>query len=136
MFCPISNGIFSYVKKMAGPIKGEFSMDTKNDEKPKSSEIRDIKNEFAENTTMHGIPRFLDAERSIVQRVLWLLVVFVSTVILVAQASNLIIDYAKYQTTTKVTIVTKSKLEFPSVTICNLNMLRRSKLSGKSSTNS
>ena len=100
------------------------------DDKAGRSQTHVIVDDFAANTTIHGVPRVLDAEKRTVYRILWLLVALVFLAVLIYQASALIVDYSKYQTTTRINLVTKSKLEFPSVTVCNLNMLRRSKLAG------
>ena len=98
---------------------------------PKSA-TKNVVEDFVDNTTTHGVPRVLNSSRSSISRVFWCLVTLALFGALLYQGSKLVIAFRGRPTTTKITLVTKSKLEFPSVTICNLNMMRRSQLYGNS----
>lgn len=90
-----------------------------------------ILDEFIGNTTTHGLPRIISNQYSILIRVFWSLVTLTFFAVLCFQGTSLVIDYFKRPLSTKLTIVTQSKLDFPAVTICNLNMMRKSMLWGK-----
>ena len=97
----------------------------------RSSKTRAIIDEFISNTTTHGVPRVLSDEYSILLRIFWSLIILTFLVLLVFQGTLLVINFIGRPSSTKLTIVTESKLEFPAVTICNLNMMRRSMLQGR-----
>ncbi|XP_041464797.1 degenerin deg-1-like [Lytechinus variegatus] len=91
---------------------------------------KSIVDDFVDNATTHGIPRFLNSSRSLISRLFWCVVTLGLLGALLYQGSKLVIAFTGRPTTTKISLITESKLEFPSVTICNLNMMRRSKLNG------
>ncbi|XP_030833004.1 amiloride-sensitive sodium channel subunit beta isoform X4 [Strongylocentrotus purpuratus] len=99
------------------------------DESPKEG-TRKIVNEFVDNATTHGIPRVLNASRPWQSRLFWCVVTLIFAGVFLFQGSKLVQSYIARPTTTKISLITKSRLEFPAVTICNLNMLRRSMLKG------
>ena len=84
---------------------------------------------FGSYTTLHGF-YFLTDSGSVLRRILWLLLMIVCLVILIVQVKN---NYAKLQrhdsTVTKDVEPSRSLL-FPAVTICNQNMLQKSKILG------
>lgn len=84
---------------------------------------------FGSYTTLHGF-HFLTDSGSVVRRILWLLLMMVCLVILTVQVKS---NYAKLQrhdsTVTKDVEPSRSLL-FPAVSICNQNMLQRSKILG------
>ena len=87
-----------------------------------------IKN-FGSYTTLHGF-HFLTDSTYAVRRILWLLLMIACLVVLVIQLQN---NYAKLRRHDS--LVTKdfelsSNLIFPAVSICNQNMLQRSKILG------
>eukprot|EP00057_Strongylocentrotus_purpuratus_P029394 XP_011683868.1 PREDICTED: amiloride-sensitive sodium channel subunit alpha-like [Strongylocentrotus purpuratus] len=99
------------------------------DENPKEGTQKIVK-EFVDNATTHGIPRVLNASRPWHSRLFWCVVTLILAGVFLYQGSMLVFSFINRPTTTKISIITKSKLEFPAVTICNLNMLRRSMLKG------
>ena len=82
---------------------------------------------FGSYTTLHGF-HFLTDSSSVLRRILWLLLMVVCLVILIVQIQT---NYAKLQrhdsSVTKDIEFSRSLL-FPAVSICNQNMLRRSKI--------
>ncbi|XP_030833219.1 degenerin deg-1 [Strongylocentrotus purpuratus] len=119
---PISNGPNTISQKMS-------DYDNDDDDVPKSG-TKTIVEDFVDNASTHGIPRVLNSSRSSISRLFWCLVTVGLMAALLYQGSKLVISFIGRPTTTKISLVTKSKLEFPSVTICNLNMMRRSQLNG------
>ena len=99
--------------------------------KSKGSSTREIVDEFVGNTTTHGVPLFLSRDRPALARMFWLVVTTGLLAVLLFQGSRLIISFFQWPSTTKTTLVAKSSLAFPAVTLCNLNMMRRSELKGK-----
>ncbi|XP_066280218.1 uncharacterized protein [Branchiostoma lanceolatum] len=61
---------------------------------------------------------------------MWLAIVLTAASMTVWQGSRLVLKYMSYPVQVKVNIVVNNKLFFPSVTVCNQNRLRKSKLNG------
>ena len=115
----------------------EKGLDSRNHDKRKGHEgtgyvdTSYIVEEFVDHATAHGLPRVLNVQLSVFTRVFWCVVTLFLFVIMLFQGTKLVISYVRHPTSTKISIVTKSSLDFPSVTLCNLNMLRRSRLNGQ-----
>lgn len=118
------------ISKGPNTISQNMSDYDNDDDVPKSG-AKTIVEDFVDNASTHGIPRVLNSSRSSISRVFWCLVTVGLMAALLYQGSKLVISFIGRPTTTKISLVTKSKLEFPSVTICNLNMMRRSQLNGR-----
>ncbi|XP_071506090.1 epithelial sodium channel subunit beta-like [Diadema antillarum] len=86
--------------------------------------------DFADNTTTHGVPQILRSDRSRLFRLTWAVITATALSALLFQGSNTVIDFFHRPTTSKISLITRKELHFPSITICNLNMMRRSKLNG------
>ncbi|XP_071506089.1 epithelial sodium channel subunit gamma-2-like [Diadema antillarum] len=108
--------------------------DAKDEEKMNGSSspmsTADAIKDFADNATTHGVPQILRSDRSRLFRLTWAVITATALSLLLFQGSNTIIDFFHRPTTSKISIITRKELFFPSVTICNLNMMRRSKLNG------
>ncbi|XP_072167173.1 epithelial sodium channel subunit gamma-2-like [Diadema setosum] len=108
--------------------------DAKDEEKMNGSSspmsTADAIKDFVDNTTTHGVPQILRSDQSRLFRLTWAVITATALSLLLFQGSNTIIDFFHRQTTSKISIITRKELFFPSVTICNLNMMRRSKLNG------
>lgn len=63
---------------------------------------------------------------TIFRRILWAFFLLSGIVYFSYHSSKLLEKYFSYQVATKVTLVYEKEPEFPSVTICNFNMLRKS----------
>ncbi|KAJ8022804.1 Degenerin deg-1 [Holothuria leucospilota] len=87
-----------------------------------------ILNDFAKNTTAHGIPRII-LNPGIIVKVVWSLLVSVAFIIFCIQISSLLSNYYSFRT--NVELVNSKYVEFPAVTICNFNRMKRSKLVSK-----
>ncbi|XP_072167584.1 epithelial sodium channel subunit gamma-like [Diadema setosum] len=86
--------------------------------------------DFADNTTTHGVPQILRSDRSRLFRLTWAVITATALSALLFQGSNTVIDFFHRPTTSKISLITRKELHFPAITICNLNMMRRSKLNG------
>ncbi len=84
--------------------------------------------EFGLGTTSHGIPRIFGA-KSLLSRLLWLLLVLGSFSVFCWQAGTLIIQYLKYDVVVTYTVDNAIGLaqDFPAVTVCNTNRVMKSK---------
>ncbi|XP_038073616.1 uncharacterized protein LOC119741792 [Patiria miniata] len=91
--------------------------------------LGEILREFGENTTAHGVPMIARSKRA-VTKIFWLAVFLTMLVIFCWQGTSVLVEYLGFPSTTKVKLVTNPELTFPSVTICNMNRFRRSKIAG------
>ncbi|XP_072167596.1 epithelial sodium channel subunit beta-2-like [Diadema setosum] len=107
-------------------IKDEEKMNDSSSPMSTADAIKD----FADNTTTHGVPQILRSDRSRLFRLTWAVITATALSALLFQGSNTIIDFFHRPTTSKISLITRKELYFPSITICNLNMMRRSKLNG------
>ncbi|XP_071491237.1 acid-sensing ion channel 1A-like [Diadema antillarum] len=89
--------------------------------------LRDIIKEFADSTTVHGIQRIVCAE-SFPAKCFWTVICFVATGLLLYQGTRIIQDFGQRLVNTKMELVKSSNIEFPGVTVCNMNTMRRSAL--------
>ncbi|XP_071794507.1 uncharacterized protein [Asterias amurensis] len=97
--------------------------------KPPRLNLGDILKAFGENTTAHGVPAITRSKR-VVAKLFWLAVFLIMLGLFCFQATLVLVEYYGYPSTTKVKLETAPYLNFPSVTICNMNRFRRSKLVG------
>lgn len=96
----------------------------------KRRNLRQHIEEFSGNTTFHGVQFVLGADRGILRRIFWLLLIMTGLGFLTKQ---LVVSYEKLREKEHVTtkeISTENRLKFPAVTICNANMLKKSKIEG------
>ncbi|XP_072166419.1 epithelial sodium channel subunit alpha-like [Diadema setosum] len=89
------------------------------------STVTALLSEFATTTTAHGIPNIYSA-RSIIEKIFWTLAFLVCLGVFLWQSQTLIAEYLSFPYTTRTDIITSSSLLFPAITICNVNMMRRS----------
>mmetsp|Transcript_17596 Transcript_17596/g.41028 ORF Transcript_17596/g.41028 Transcript_17596/m.41028 type:complete len:501 (+) Transcript_17596:2-1504(+) len=86
--------------------------------------LGDVAREWAGETSMHGVHLASDSESySLWFRVLWIFLVVASGGVLIWQIEKLIRDYEKFDVSTAYDIKSPStSLDFPEVTVCNLNL--------------
>lgn len=82
---------------------------------------------FSENTSLHGVGKTVI--RGGWRRIVWLLLVLSSIAWSMHQFVYILQDFYTYPVTSVVSVTHQSYIRFPAVTICNLNKLRRSKIS-------
>nr|DBA29038.1 TPA: hypothetical protein GDO54_009308 [Pyxicephalus adspersus] len=92
---------------------------------PCAEERRIYNRDFAVSTSFHGLHNLVHGNSTgtagQIRRVLWFIVVMVSVIAALSQVCSRIINYFSWPTTTSVTVKYVDKIEFPSVTFCNLN---------------
>ena len=74
--------------------------------------------EFAESTTIHGLNKASDGSTHKAKRVCWLIALMIMLGLYLFIAISSIITYFRWESVTKMSKITKNKLEFPSVSIC------------------
>ena len=84
-------------------------------------------NKYIQSTTTHGVV-YIFIGKSKIRRLFWLMIVITAAVGCLFNVSNRIIFLASGPTSTRVSIVEADSLNFPAVTLCNLNLIRKSYL--------
>ena len=85
--------------------------------------------DFSSYTTLHGL-HFLFDSQSKVRRLVWVVLLIGCAIVLVVQFQNSWGKYKQYLTITSKEIEKSDKLLFPAVSICNQNIMKRSKIEG------
>ncbi|CAH1796189.1 unnamed protein product, partial [Owenia fusiformis] len=83
--------------------------------------------EFCNDTSINAITRAYKS-KSALRRYTWIVMFITSVIIVVVQSSALVQKYFTWPSEVKVDILYDAVIEFPSITVCNLNPLRRSQL--------
>ncbi|KAL8579750.1 hypothetical protein ACOMHN_066563 [Nucella lapillus] len=91
-------------------------------EKP---EVRDLLVYYARHSTMHGIPSIVGSKLYRGRRIFWCCVVCVMAILLVTVIYWQMSDFYRYPTVTSVNVNYVTDSDFPSVTICDLNMFNK-----------
>ena len=82
---------------------------------------------YIESTPTHGVVHIFTG-KSIIRRLFWLLIVLVAAGYCLYNISDRIRYLSSNPTSTTTSLVQQASLEFPAVTICNLNSVKRSYL--------
>lgn len=112
--------------------KTETEVSTK-DPEPSSFRQRLLKkdrsrfNKYIQSTTTHGVV-YVFIGKSKIRRLFWSVIVLTAAVGCLFNVSNRIIFLANGPTSTTVSIVEADSVNFPAVTLCNLNLIRKSYL--------
>ncbi|XP_070537630.1 uncharacterized protein [Ptychodera flava] len=91
----------------------------------KDDSIKDMLVDFSKETTAHGLVHITSAKSSLT-RSTWLAIVLGASSFMLLQMTLLLFQYFEYNVSVTVALVSEKALEFPSVTVCNTNKLRRS----------
>lgn len=83
---------------------------------------------FASRSTLHGISHMFTIERMCIKRSLWILFFLCSVGMLVMVCVDRVQFYFQYPHVTKLDEVAAPMMVFPSVTFCNLNSFRFSRV--------
>lgn len=89
--------------------------------------LKERTHDFINETSFTAITRIVKAN-TIFKKILWLILVLAMMAWLAIQCYWLLEKYFNYPVEVKIEIKSASKLDFPSVTVCNRNPLKRSKL--------
>ncbi|XP_066300720.1 uncharacterized protein [Branchiostoma lanceolatum] len=93
------------------------------------TDIKEMTKQFCSTTTAHGVSRVVDAD-SKTGKFLWVMILLMCLTVFLYQATVMIKTYFDYPVVVEIKVVENSKLTFPSVTVCNNNRLRASKVLG------
>lgn len=94
----------------------------------KHKTLKEKLQEFADDTTAHGIPRII-SRPNYFSKLFWLILVCGAFYLFGSQAWEIVAAFHSYNT--KIELVTKREINFPAVTVCNLNRMARSKIVSK-----
>ncbi|XP_067951695.1 acid-sensing ion channel 1C-like [Watersipora subatra] len=83
---------------------------------------------FAEDSDFHGVRQVTRRENGLVRRIIWGLLLTVSLGVLINNTTMQIIYYFEYNHITKYDITFVHQLDYPAVTICNVNKHKRSEM--------
>jgi hypothetical protein len=86
-----------------------------------------VLSDFADNTTCHGIGSINRSDHILV-KLCWSLIVIGAVCMMVRQMRLIFIKYRSYPKSTIIEVGNDNFLDFPSVTVCNLNSIRYSLL--------
>ncbi|XP_067664680.1 amiloride-sensitive sodium channel subunit gamma-like [Haliotis asinina] len=97
------------------------------EEEMKSGNVKEQFNKFFQETSFTALVRIYNAT-SIVKRLAWLVVFLGMLAWLSVQCYWLLERYFSYPVEVRMDLVAAQELDFPSITVCNLNPLKQSKL--------
>ncbi|XP_032232203.2 degenerin mec-4 [Nematostella vectensis] len=89
--------------------------------------VRAIFKDFSDRTSCHGIGQ-IGGSQSVMWRVSWLMIFLAGLGMVLYQGLTLLDTYLNKPTATAVDITYSEVTNFPSVTICNMNMIKKSQL--------
>lgn len=90
--------------------------------------ITDITTSFVLKTKVHGLKHAFSPHKSKIQRLFWLLALFVCFGLLFTWSWNRIVYLLSYPAVTKIYMVWARSMTFPAVTFCSQNLFRVSRL--------
>lgn len=93
----------------------------------KSKKVRSLISDYAEQTTLHGFYYFIRGGNKI-RQLIWLLFIFCSFACFTYQFAVLVNDFLERKKLTQTEIITKRKMLFPAITICNYNPIRKTQI--------
>ena len=99
------------------------------DQKSNETDERTLIKNFGSYTTLHGF-HFLFDSTSTVRRILWLMLMLVCLVILAITVKENYLKLLRHESLVTKDIEHSKRLLFPAVSICNQNMLLKSKIQG------
>ena len=88
-----------------------------------------VLDEYSGVTTAHGVPRIITS-KSILSKLFWACVTLAALGLFLWQGSLLLFDFQGHPYTTQIDVVTQTEVQFPAVTVCNMNKMRRSAMVG------
>ncbi|XP_050390140.1 amiloride-sensitive sodium channel subunit gamma [Patella vulgata] len=96
----------------------------------KQQSVKGLVKDFAANSSMHGWPKAAESKGNF-RRFMWIILTLIGSGIAIQHVAKIIILYNQWPLSTVVTIENNNKLDFPAVTICNMNPAKRSTLKSK-----
>ncbi|XP_068692090.1 acid-sensing ion channel 1C-like [Montipora foliosa] len=130
---PVSKGNTSLKRSILLPGQQTIShqQEATTDHKERElSSFREVLSTFADSTSAHGVGN-IAAASSLPRRLVWFVITVGLYVMLIWMCISLVMRYLEKPVVSRMEMSFEESLEFPAVTICNLNMLRRSQLKRK-----
>ena len=81
---------------------------------------------FAQEVSIIGVRATMDGSRSVIRRLVWVVLVVFGICLAVYQIQDRIGYYVSFPTSTNLNINEQNQLVFPQVTFCNENLFRKS----------
>ena len=122
--------MMSYLKSAAKTLGGRWKAMDGGEKKAKAKDW----DAFANSSSVHGI-RFTSPGFSRTRRLAWGVLIICGFGILFGSMTSAVVKYLQYEVNTIVTMVSEREANFPAVTLCNMNALRRSKFAASGSQN-
>ena len=76
--------------------------------------------EWSETSTSHGYPNIFRTNKLPIQ-IFWFILLIISTGLCIYMVSSALIDYLKYETTSKISIKYERQQDLPMISVCNSN---------------
>ena len=84
--------------------------------------VKEHLKQYGQTTSIKGISRIIKSQHSAL-KILWLIALLFGASIAIYGLVSLVSSYLKYETITQISHCSDCRLEFPDVTLCNLNPL-------------
>ncbi|XP_033096439.1 acid-sensing ion channel 1A-like [Anneissia japonica] len=101
--------------------------DTKTTDQTNGKSFKSLMCNIFERTTAHGIPNIYRSETKL-GKLIWTSLFLTAVSLLLYQSKELVAKYLTYPVDVQLDVKYKIELEFPAVTICNINPIRESLL--------
>ena len=95
-------------------------MDAKSLEEPFTHKIKNLTVNWASDNTFHGLPNIISS-KTVCLKIYWLIAFLVCTTLCLTFSIYAFIEYYKFEVTVSTTNEYEVPINFPAITICNLN---------------
>ena len=103
------------------PLDGGWTMAEQETHSPSQSPMRAILENFADVTTVHGVPKIIKS-RSNVARLFWVVICVGASSMFITQMTEVLTRYFRFDKKVTVEVVAEP-VPFPSISICNMRNL-------------
>lgn len=115
-------------RTMSGTDPGSHLVPLRSHSNPDVTSSPNNLQQFADETTLHGLSHVVKSRSSRVQRFIWATAFIACLCLFVHHSITAVTDYFHYHHITKVDEKVTNEINFPAVTFCNINPLRISTL--------
>ena len=85
-----------------------------------------LKIDFTNDTTLHGLRNACKKGTNIMRRVLWIVVILGMSVGCIVMIAQSIVKYVRFDSVTRTSKLLNASLELPAITVCNINVYKAS----------
>jgi len=86
----------------------------------RNSELKKRFVEWSSSSTSHGYPNIFRTDKWLI-KIMWFLFILLSTGFCFYMVTKSVMDYLNHDVVTKIRVFNEAPIEFPTITICNLN---------------